>query len=123
MRKRKKKGTFSSYYRYETDYSESAVGSTLIGNNVILDAGKDVNIKASNVIAVKNDNIQNSGGNIIVTAGNDINITTDDMNNEYSLTEKRSGFSSSFSTGGGGISAAGVSYSEVVWRMKETVQQ
>ena len=33
------------------------------------------------------------------------------MNNEYSLTEKRSGFSSSFSTGGGGISA-GVSYSK-----------
>ena len=108
--KEEKKGTFSSYYRYETDYSESAVGSTLIGNNVILDAGNDVNIKASNVIAVKNDNIQSSGGNIIVTAGNNISITTDDMNNEYSLTEKRSGFSSSFSTGGGGISA-GVSYS------------
>ena len=74
--KEEKKGTFSSYYRYETDYRESAVGSTLIGNNVILDAGNDVNIKASNVIAVK-DSLENTGGNILVTAGNNIHITTE----------------------------------------------
>lgn len=93
---REKNGTFSSYYKLETNYQEEAVASTIIGNNIILDSGNDVNIKASNVIAVKNDNIQSSGGNIIVTAGNDINITTDDMNNEYSLKEKSSGFSSKF---------------------------
>ncbi|ACZ10714.1 Filamentous hemagglutinin [Sebaldella termitidis] len=108
--KREKNGTFSSYYKLETNYQEEAVASTIIGNNIILDSGNDVNIKASNVIAVKNDNIQSSGGNIIVTAGNDINITTDDMNNEYYLKEKSSGFSSSFSMSGGGVSA-GVSYS------------
>jgi filamentous hemagglutinin len=109
--KRDKKGTFTSYSKLETNYQEGAVASTLIGNNVILEAGNDVNVKASNVIAVKNDNIQNSGGNIIVTAGNDINITTDDLNNEYYLKEKKSGFSTSFSSGGGGLSA-GVSYSK-----------
>ncbi|MCP1226400.1 hemagglutinin repeat-containing protein, partial [Sebaldella sp. S0638] len=108
--KRDKKGTFSSYSKLETNYQESAVASTVIGNNVILDAGNDANIKASNVIAVKNDDIQSSGGNIIVTAGNDINITTDDMNNEYYLKEKKSGWSASASMSGGGASA-GVTYS------------
>ncbi len=50
--KEEKKGTFSSYYRYETDYRESAAASTLIGNNVLA-AGNDANVRASNVIAVK----------------------------------------------------------------------
>jgi filamentous hemagglutinin len=108
--KRESKGTFSSYSREERSYQEEAVASTIIGNNVTLASGNDVNIRASNVIAVKNDNIQSSGGNIIVTAGNDINITTDDMKSEYYLKEKSSGFSTSFSSGGGGLSA-GVSYS------------
>ena len=106
--KREKNGTFSSYYRLETNYQEEAAASTIIGNNIILDAGNDVNIRASNVIAVK-DGTENTGGNISVTAGNDINILTDEMNNEYYLKEKNSGFSSSFSMSGGGISA-GVSY-------------
>ncbi|MCP1225895.1 hemagglutinin repeat-containing protein, partial [Sebaldella sp. S0638] len=109
--KRDKKGTFSSYSKLETNYQESAVASNLAGNNVILNAGNDVNIRASNVIAVKNDNIENTGGNIIITAENDINITTDDMNNEYYLKEKKSGFSTNFSNTGGGMSA-GVSYSK-----------
>ncbi|MCP1226521.1 hemagglutinin repeat-containing protein, partial [Sebaldella sp. S0638] len=108
--KRDKKGTFSSYSKEERSYQEGAVASTIIGNNVILDAGNDANIKASNVIAVKNDDVQSSGGNIIVTAGNDINITTDDMNNEYYLKEKKSGWSASASMSGGGASA-GVTYS------------
>ncbi len=106
--KREKNGTFSSYYRLETNYQEEAAASTVIGNNIILDAGNDVNIRASNVIAVK-DGTENTGGNISVTAGNDINISTDEMNNEYYLKEKKSGFSSSFSMSGGGISA-GISY-------------
>ena len=108
--KREKNGTFSSYSKLETNYQESAVASTILGNNVILDAGNDINVKASNVIAVK-DKLENTGGNIIVTAGNDINITTDDMNNEYYLKEKKSGFSTNFSNTGGGLSA-GVSYSK-----------
>ena len=45
--KEEKNGTFSSYYRYETDYRESAAASTLIGNNVILEAGNDANVRAS----------------------------------------------------------------------------
>ena len=106
---RESKGTFSSYSKLETNYQEEAVASTIIGNNVILDAGNDVNIKASNVIAVKDDT--GRGGNIVATAGNDINITTDDMNSEYHLKEKKSGFSANFSSGGGGVTA-GVSYSK-----------
>ncbi|MCP1226325.1 hemagglutinin repeat-containing protein, partial [Sebaldella sp. S0638] len=39
--KRDKKGTFSSYSKLETNYQEGAVASTVIGNNVILDAGND----------------------------------------------------------------------------------
>ena len=59
--KEEKKGTFSSYYRYETDYRESAVGSTLLGNNVILDSGNGINVRASNIVAVK-DGLENTGG-------------------------------------------------------------
>ncbi|MCP1223934.1 hemagglutinin repeat-containing protein, partial [Sebaldella sp. S0638] len=108
--KQEKKGTFSSYSKLEKDYKEGAAASTLMGNNVILDAGNDVNVRASNVIAVK-EGIENTGGNIVITAGNDVNISTDDMNNEYSLKEKKSGFSTNFSSGGGGATA-GVSYSK-----------
>ena len=104
-----KKGTFSSYSLEEKDYKEGAVASTIVGNNVILDAGNNINVRASNVIAVKDP--ENMGGNIIATAGNDINILADTLNNEYSRKEKKSGFSVDFSNAGGGMSA-GVSYNK-----------
>ena len=105
-----KKGTFSSYSLDEKDYKEGAVASTIVGNNVILDAGNNINVRASNIVAVK-DGIENIGGNIIIGAGNDINITADTLNNYHSKKEKKSGFSADFSNSGGGLSA-GVSYSK-----------
>ncbi|MBP9479826.1 MAG: hemagglutinin repeat-containing protein, partial [Sebaldella sp.] len=91
-------------------YQEGAVGSTIVGNNVILDATNDINIKASNVIAIK-DGIENTGGNIIATAGNNINILAETLDNSYYSKVKSSGFSTSFETGGGGLTA-GVSYNK-----------
>lgn len=99
--KRDKRRHSQVIVKMKKSYQEGAVASTIIGNNVILDAGNDANIKASNVIAVKNDDVQSSGGNILVTAGNDINITTDELNSEYSLKEKKSGWSASASMSGG----------------------
>ena len=65
-------------------------------------------MKASNIIAVK-DGFENTGGNISMTAGNNVNILVDTLDNSYYYKEKSSGFSTSFSNGGGGLTA-GVSY-------------
>ena len=100
-------GFMSSHEIEEKSYQERAVGSTIVGNNVILDAKNDINIKASNVIAIKDE--ENMGGNIIATAGNNINILAETLDNSYSRKEKSSGFSTSLSSGGGSFSA-GVSY-------------
>ncbi|MBP9479665.1 MAG: hemagglutinin repeat-containing protein, partial [Sebaldella sp.] len=107
---KKKNGTFSKYSLEEKDYKEGAVASTIVGNNVILEAGNNINVRASNIVAVK-DGIENTGGNIVATAGNDINISADTLNNEYSRKEKSSGFSTNFSSGGGGLSAS-ISYNK-----------
>ena len=100
-------GFMSSHEREEKSYQEGAVGSTIVGNNVILDAKNDINIRASNVIALKD--TENMGGNIIATAGNNINILAETLDNSYSLKEKSSGFSTNFSASGGSLTA-GVSY-------------
>ncbi|MBP9477967.1 MAG: hemagglutinin repeat-containing protein [Sebaldella sp.] len=108
--KSKVKRTLSSTESEMKSYQEGAVGSTIVGNNVILDAKNDINIKASNVIAVK-DGIENTGGNIIATAGNNINILAETLDNSYYSKVKSSGFDTNFSSGGGGITA-GVSYNK-----------
>ncbi|MCP1226169.1 hemagglutinin repeat-containing protein [Sebaldella sp. S0638] len=103
-------GTFSKTSSESKSSQESASGSTIIGNNIILDAEKDINVRASNLIAVK-DGIENTGGNISMTAGNDVNILVDMLENSYYSKTKTSGFSTNFSSGGGGLTA-GVSYSK-----------
>ena len=65
-------------------YQEYASGSTVIGNNIILDASNDINVKASNLIAVK-DSVENTGGNISMTAGNNVNILVDTLDHSYSF--------------------------------------
>ena len=56
--------------------NEYAAASTIIGNNIIIDAENDINVRASNLIAVK-DGLENTGGNISLAAGNNVNILVD----------------------------------------------
>ena len=108
-RKEKSGNTVSNYSMEEKSYQEYAAASTIIGSNIILDARNDINVKASNIIAVKNE--ENTGGNISMTAGKDVNILVDTLDNSYSFKEKKSGFSTNMASGGGNFTA-GVSYSQ-----------
>jgi filamentous hemagglutinin len=108
--KNKSGNTFSNSSMEEKSYQEYAAASTIIGNNVILDAGNDINVRASNIIAVK-EGLENTGGNISMTAGNNVNILVDTLDNSYSRKEQKSGFSTNLASGGGNFTA-GVSYSQ-----------
>ena len=108
-RKEKSGNAVSNYSMEEKSYQEYAAASTIIGSNIILDARNDINVKASNIIAVKNE--ENTGGNISMTAGKDVNILVDTLDNSYSFKEKKSGFSTNMASGGGNFTG-GVSYSQ-----------
>ncbi|MCP1226240.1 hemagglutinin repeat-containing protein [Sebaldella sp. S0638] len=101
-------GTFENTESESRRSNEYAAASTLIGKNIIIDAENDINVRASNLIAVK-DSLENTGGNISLAAGNDVNILVDTLENSSYSKIKTSGFSTNFSSGGGGLTA-GVSY-------------
>nr|WP_256478730.1 hemagglutinin repeat-containing protein [Sebaldella sp. S0638] len=103
-------GFMSTHSIEEKSYQEYAAGSTVVGNNIILDASNDINVRASTIAAVKS-GIENTGGNISMVAGNDVNILVDTLDNSYSFKEKKSGFSTNLASGGGSFTA-GVSYSK-----------
>ena len=109
-RKEKSGNAVSNYSMEEKSYQEYAAASTIIGNNIILDASNDINVKTSNIIAIK-EGSENTGGNISMTAGNNVNILVDTLDNSYSFKEKKSGFSTNIASGGGSFTA-GVSYSQ-----------
>jgi filamentous hemagglutinin len=101
-------GTFENTESESRRSNEYALGSTVIGNNIIIEAENDINVKASNLIAVK-DSIENTGGNISLTAGNNVNILVDTLENSSYSKIKTSGFSTNLASGGGSFTA-GVSY-------------
>ena len=101
-------GTFENTESESRRSNEYAAASTLIGNNIIIDAENDINVRASNLIAVK-DSLENTGGNISLAAGNNVNILVDTLENSSYSKTKTSGFSTNFSSGGGSFTA-GVSY-------------
>ena len=101
-------GTFEKTEAESRRSNEYAAASTIIGNNIIIDAENDINVRASNLIAVK-DGLENTGGNISLAAGNNVNILVDTLENSSYSKIKTSGFSTSFASGGGSFTA-GVSY-------------
>ena len=101
-------GTFENTESESRRSNEYAAASTLIGNNIIIDAENDINLRASNLIAVK-DSLENTGGNISLAAGNNVNILVDTLENSSYSKIKTSGISTNFSSGGGSFTA-GVSY-------------
>ncbi|MCP1225877.1 hemagglutinin repeat-containing protein, partial [Sebaldella sp. S0638] len=103
-------GTFEKTEAESRRSNEYAAASTIIGNNIIIDAENDINVRASNLIAVK-DGLENTGGNISLAAGNNVNILVDTLENSSYSKIKTSGFSTNFSSGGGGLST-GVSYNK-----------
>ena len=104
----KRSGFLSSYKKETRDYTEQAVGSNVVGNNVVLKAGDDVNVQGSNLIG-KEDS-KGNGGNIYITSGDDVNIIEGTLDESHYSYEKKSGFSTNFSGGLGGVTG-GITYS------------
>ncbi|AIY40132.1 Putative large exoprotein involved in heme utilization or adhesion of ShlA/HecA/FhaA family [Collimonas arenae] len=83
----------SSSSRIQSNASAtSAIGSTLSGDSVSVQAGRDINVAGSNVIGT-NDVSLNAANNVSVTASQNTS------NSSFSRDEKKSGFTGGFSAG------------------------